>query len=358
MQSRRATIFVLAVFVSSGCSTSTANDLLITSTTPVAVTTSPIDTTAPATTTIVDTTPAVDTVPDADTSQTSVPKGDSSSTNSFAASDVLAQLEVKREVGDGYDRDVFRHWIDDDGDGCDARQEVLIRDSRSAPQIDPYRCKVVAGTWYSPYDGATWEDPSDVDIDHVVALKEAWDSGAWAWSASQRQRFANDLSDGRSLIAVTARQNRSKGDKDLSNWLPPRQEALCSYVSTWVAVKAQWKLSMDQSEWGRARNILTRNCPNAAVARWGSRAPVTTDAPVGSVAPDTSALPGSSVAPATTSVAPPGDPTVRQVKPHSRCKRVEVGQLGVSEGITYVCVNRKKDGTPAAEGYFYWQVAP
>jgi hypothetical protein len=271
---------------------------------------------------------------------------------------VLAAIPQERERPQGYNRNLFRHWSDDDGDSCNTREEVLIAESRTPAQVDPYGCKVIAGDWFSDYDGVMHTDPSDLDIDHFIPLKEAWDSGAWAWSASQRQRFANDLSDGRSLIAVTARQNRSKGDKDLSNWLPPRQEALCSYVSTWVAVKAQWKLSMDQSEWGRARNILTRNCPNAAVARWGSRAPVTTDAPVGSVAPDTSALPGSSVAPATTSVAPPGDPTVRQVKPHSRCKRVEVGQLGVSEGITYVCVNRKKDGTPAAEGYFYWQVAP
>jgi hypothetical protein len=274
MQSRRATIFVLAVFVSSGCSTSTANDLLITSTTPVAVTTSPIDTTAPATTTIVDTTPAVDTVPDADTSQTSVPKGDSSSTNSFAASDVLAQLEVKREVGDGYDRDVFRHWIDDDGDGCDARQEVLIRDSRSAPQIDPYRCKVVAGTWYSPYDGATWEDPSDVDIDHVVALKEAWDSGAWGWSGERRRAFANDLSDSRSLMAVTDSVNQSKGDRDPSQWMPSQRGYRCTYISIWLGVKARWSLAVDPSEEGMIRVLLEEECRGLRVAKWAP-APIT-----------------------------------------------------------------------------------
>lgn len=265
-----------------------------------------------------------------------------------SAMSVLAGIPQVKERPQGYNRNLFKHWTDDDGDSCNTREEVLIAESLSPPQVDPYGCKVIAGDWFSEYDGVTHTDPSNLDIDHFVPLKEAWDSGAWAWNSAQRQRFANDLSDGRSLIAVTAGQNRSKGDKDLSNWLPPRREVLCTYVASWVAVKAKWKLSMDQSEWGRAKNILTNNCPNAAIDPWGSRSTSITVPPKGSV----TSQPSSSTSVAT------GGSTARQVKPHTRCKQAEVGQFGESEGVTYVCVNRKKDGTPSAPGYYYWQVAP
>ena len=276
------------------------------------------------------------------TSTTKPPKGNVAR----SAISILASIRQEKERPQGYNRDLFIHWTDDDGDSCNTREEVLIVESKTQPQVDAYGCKVIAGDWFSEYDGVLHTDPSDLDIDHFIPLKEAWDSGAWAWSASQRQRFANDLSDPRSLIAVTAGQNRSKGDKDLSNWLPPRQEALCTYVASWVAVKAQWKLSMDPSEWGRAKNILTKNCPKATIAPWGSKATSTSTGPVGTVAPAPSSATSSTGS------------GVRQVNPHTRCKQSEVGQYGESQGVTYVCVNRKKDGTPSAPGYFYWQVAP
>jgi Protein of unknown function (DUF1524) len=82
------------------------------------------------------------------------------------------------------------------------------------------RCAVSRGRWVSSYDGATWIIPSDVDIDHVVALKEAWESGARTWSATNRQRFANDLGHGWTLEAVTDNVNASKGDRDPAAWLP------------------------------------------------------------------------------------------------------------------------------------------
>ncbi|MFM8851676.1 MAG: hypothetical protein ACKOGL_00505, partial [Acidimicrobiaceae bacterium] len=103
----------------------------------------------------------------------------------FVANDaktVLASIKVENEYKSGYRRSLFVHWSDLDGNGCDTREDVLKRDSISKPQVDPYRCYVVAGDWYSKYDGKTLSDRSDVDIDHVVALKEAWDSGAWAWN--------------------------------------------------------------------------------------------------------------------------------------------------------------------------------
>jgi len=185
-----------------------------------------------------------------------------------------------------------------------------------------------------------------LDIDHFIPLKEAWDSGAWAWSSAQRQKFANDMSDPRSLIAVTAGQNRSKGDKDLSNWLPPRSEALCTYVTNWVAVKARWKLSMDPSEWGRAKNILTKNCANAKVAPWGSASTSSAAGPVGTVAPATSVVPRSS---STASGSLP------LVNPGSWCSPEGAFGTGAKNGNRYVCSKTKVTGEPYSDGRARWR---
>ena len=121
---------------------------------------------------------------------------------------VLQNIPVQNERGGGYVRALFEHWRDIDGDGCDAREQVLKRDSVTLPQVDPYSCKVIAGDWVSPYDGARWSDPTDIDIDHVVALKEAWDSGAWAWSSATKKAYANDTREKRTLLAVTDNVNQ------------------------------------------------------------------------------------------------------------------------------------------------------
>lgn len=228
----------------------------------------------PTTSTVVDA-PAATTVPPPTTAvptSTAVPPPDTiapspgPSDGNPLALDVLAWIAVAREVPAGYDRDLFGGWIDADGDGCNTREEVLIAESRTPAQVDPYGCKVLAGDWFSVYEGATWSDPAEVDIDHVVALKEAWDSGAHAWSSARRRAFANDLGDPRSLRAVTDNVNRAKGEADPSNWLPSRDSFLCAYVSDWIAIKAHWGLSMDESEYGRLRNLLRGPCAGTTVA--------------------------------------------------------------------------------------------
>lgn len=118
------------------------------------------------------------------------------------------------------------------------------------------------------YDGTVVADPEALDVDHVVALKEAWQSGAWHWSATPRAAFVNDLADARTLRAVTASSNRSKGDADPSNWLPSDDTFTCEFLADWIAVKARWSLSMDQSEAGRIRNELTYRCPDQTAAPW------------------------------------------------------------------------------------------
>ena len=186
---------------------------------------------------------------------------------------VLQTIRIENERPAGYVRALFEHWRDIDGDGCDAREQVLKRDSVTLPQVDPYKCKVIAGDWVSPYDGARWSDPTDIDIDHVVALKEAWDSGAWAWSAATRKAYANDTSDKRTLLAVTDNVNQQKSDKDPSNWVPPLKSYVCTYLGNWISVKARWNLSMDQSEWGRIKNLLNSSCTGLVIAPW-SEAPL------------------------------------------------------------------------------------
>ncbi len=198
----------------------------------------------------------------------SVADGPVQAVGTYDAADVLSSIVVENERPGGYDRDLFPLWKDIDGDRCDSRQQVLKRDSVSLPQVDPYKCKVIEGDWVSPYDGGQWTDPLDIDIDHVVALKETWDSGAWNWTKTQRQLYANDTSDRRTLLSVTDNVNQSKGDKDPSNWLPPLDSYLCTYISDWIAIKARWGLSMDASEAGRVRNLLKSSCAGLRVVAW------------------------------------------------------------------------------------------
>lgn len=155
----------------------------------------------------------------------------------------LNALTVKTEgTMTGYSRDLFPHWSSQGG-GCDTRQVVLKRDA------DSYvgSCPVTSGSWYSYYDGLTFTNPSDLDIDHVVPLAEAWRSGASSWTTTTRQAFANDL-EGPQLIAVSASSNRSKGDQDPSTWQPTRSGASCGYSKMWIHTKSRWSLSLQAAE--------------------------------------------------------------------------------------------------------------
>ncbi|WP_328366595.1 DUF1524 domain-containing protein [Micromonospora zamorensis] len=144
----------------------------------------------------------------------------------------------------GYSRDLFPHWITISG-SCNTREQVLKRDGTSV--VVDSACAATSGRWYSPYDGATWTAASDVDIDHVVPLAEAWRSGANSWTTSRRQSFANDLSRPQ-LIAVTDNVNQSKGDQDPSTWQPSLSSYRCTYSKMWITVKYNWGLRLQSSE--------------------------------------------------------------------------------------------------------------
>ena len=176
--------------------------------------------------------------------------------NSAYSSDEIQIRTAPERIG-GYDRKFFKHWIDADKNGCDTRKEVLIAEAIVKPKKGP-KCALTGGKWVSPYDGKSFTKDSGLDVDHVVPLAEAWRSGAWAWTAKQRQDFANDLSDSRVLIAVTASANRSKGDQDPKTWLPSKGK--CTYIESWVAVKVRYSLTFDTGELSVIQSYFT-SCP-------------------------------------------------------------------------------------------------
>jgi hypothetical protein len=169
------------------------------------------------------------------------------------AASMLAALTVAPEgSSDGYDRDLFPHWINQSG-ACDTREVVLQRDGTGVA-VDS-SCQPTSGQWYSVYD-ATWvSDSSDVDIDHIVALAEAWRSGASGWTTQRRQEFANNLSLAQ-LIAVSASSNASKSDKDPAEWTPPNQNTWCIYAREWIWVKSSYGLTVDSAEKQALQSLL------------------------------------------------------------------------------------------------------
>ena len=160
---------------------------------------------------------------------------------------MLNHLGAASEHTSGYERSKFTHWVDANGDGCDARDEVLIAEAVTQPRVTG-ECELVGGAWRSRYDGARTTNPSGFDIDHMVPLNEAWQSGAWNWSPATRRAFANDLGYRASLIAVTASSNRSKSDREPNDWMPDRARYACTYTKSWVAVKWRWRLNVNGAE--------------------------------------------------------------------------------------------------------------
>jgi Lamin Tail Domain/Protein of unknown function (DUF1524) len=186
---------------------------------------------------------------------------------------LLRQLNVGIEHPAGYQRTKFPLW-DSQGGGCDTRDRVLITEAVVKPDVSS-TCELTGGRWRSPYDGIRTRNPSTFDVDHLVPLAEAWQSGAWRWSTARREAYANDLGYGPDLVAVSAHANRSKGDSEPSEYLPPRTAFDCRYEAWWVAVKWRWQLKVDASEksW-LARHLRRCGWPRVtAPSRPGSSGP-------------------------------------------------------------------------------------
>ncbi|KAL7625902.1 hypothetical protein AAE478_005126 [Parahypoxylon ruwenzoriense] len=174
-----------------------------------------------------------------------------------SASSARSQLNgliVATATDDGtYNRDLFPTWDTISGT-CNTREYVLKRDGTGV--VVGSDCYPTSGSWKSPYDGATWTAPSDLDIDHMVPLKNAWISGANKWTTAKREQFANDI-DRPQLWAVTDNVNSAKGDKSPDKWKPPLTSFYCTYASAYVAVKSYWDLSVTSAEKSALSGMLS-----------------------------------------------------------------------------------------------------
>ncbi|MFD7705234.1 HNH endonuclease family protein [Streptomyces caelestis] len=176
-------------------------------------------------------------------------------------SQAIARLPVAVEDRTGYDRarEFGSGWTDADRDGCNTRQEVLLAEAVTPPTVTG-RCTLSGGTWYSWYDE---QSVTATDIDHVVPLAEAWDSGAKSWTRVKRVAYANYLNDPRHLEAVSQRSNRQKADQDVVEWLPV-ESAQCRYLTYWVPIKLSWSLAVDTAELNALR-ALAAGCPDSDI---------------------------------------------------------------------------------------------
>jgi hypothetical protein len=182
----------------------------------------------------------------------------------------LDSIPVKgRAPKTGYSRDEFGNaWADVDRNGCDTRNDILGRDltvMEYKPGTDG--CVVLRGTLLDPYSGRTLEfergpRSAEVQIDHVVALSNAWQTGAQGWSEARRKQFANDPLN---LLAVDGRLNQSKGAGDAATWLPPRRSYRCAYASRQAAVKARYDLWVTRAERDALQRLLAA-CPAQPVS--------------------------------------------------------------------------------------------
>jgi hypothetical protein len=183
-----------------------------------------------------------------------------------AANDALTalnQLEVKgRAAKTGYSRAQFPHWSDPDRNGCDARNDTLKRDLTNITyKVGTRDCKVVGGQLLDPFSGKSItfsSTKSNIDIDHLVALSNAWQTGAAYFDKAKRTQIANDPLN---LLAVDAKLNRQKGDGDAATWLPPAKSFRCEYVAAQIAVKVKYSLWLTAPEKSAMSKVL-ESCPD------------------------------------------------------------------------------------------------
>lgn len=256
-------------------------------------------------------------------------------------------LFIAEDHLDGYDRTLFKLWIDADKNGCDTRAEVLISEAKVKPK-KAAKCKLTGGKWVSSYDGITYTDSSKLDIDHLIPLAEAWRSGAWDWTEEQRTEFANNLSDEQALNAVTASVNRSKGDKDISSWLPKKN--VCTYLIGWVSLKSRFSLTVDVEE-AKVINKYYKSCGLGHQTKQSvpspNQSPSQTVAPSPNPSVSTSTTPSASGDPVgaiggTPTPTPTQQATIVTVSPGAFC--APAGATGKSaNGTAYTCKTSPTD---------------
>lgn len=210
---------------------------------------------------------------------TSVDSNTADAPGAQSALDKLNTLEVKgRAPKTGYNRDLFGPaWADIDHNGCDTRNDILRRDLQNVMAKAGTRgCKIATGTLDDPYTAKTINfvrgqgTSDDVQIDHVVALSDAWQKGAQNISPEQRRQLANDPIN---LLAVDGPTNQAKSDGDAATWLPPNTSYRCDYVSKQVDVKAKYGLWVTEAEKKAMSDVLTSPGCGAHLAQATTQAP-------------------------------------------------------------------------------------
>jgi hypothetical protein len=187
------------------------------------------------------------------------------------ASAVLETLAVKgRAPKTGYDRSSFGDWADPDGNGCDTRNDILNRDLTSITfKYANDKCTVMTGVLIDPYSGERMDflrgvgTSSLIQIDHAVAVSDAWQKGAFKWGSSTKVAFYNDQLN---LLAVKGTLNSQKGDGDAATWLPPAKSYRCAYVARQIAVKAKYSIWITSAEKSAMKTILAK-CPNQLIPK-------------------------------------------------------------------------------------------
>jgi hypothetical protein len=162
-----------------------------------------------------------------------------------------------------YDRKVqYGDWLDEDGNCRNTRAEVLIRDQVGSGLKfkDTKQCTVSEGTWHDPYTGMTFHKASELQIDHVVPLKNAHMNGAWAWPKERKREYANFLGFDKHLLAVKSLENSKKGDKGPDKYIPPLMAYRCEYVELWTQIKTDWNLEVPPNE-QQAIDQVRASCP-------------------------------------------------------------------------------------------------
>ena len=232
-------------------------------------------------------------------------------------------LTIAEDQLTGYDRKLFKHWIDADKDGCNTRAEVLIKEAILKPKVG-LKCKLTGGKWLSAYDGKIVRNSSLLDVDHMVPLAEAWRSGAWKWTPAQRQAFANDLDNSETLIAVTLSTNRSKSDRDPSLWMPGKGR--CAYTANWISIKTKYSLTVDSKESEKLISLISE-C-GLQVVQNPSPIPMPSESPTQS--------------PAATPSSSPTQTEVKVITPGAFC--ASAGAIGKSaSGVEYTCKTSATD---------------
>lgn len=151
-------------------------------------------------------------------------------------------------------------WIDADKDCQNTRQEVLIEESLIPVTLSSDGCRVLSGLWLCIYTGKIFTDPTQLEIDHLVPLEDAFYAGGYLWDSTKKKAYANFLGDRFHLVAVSKSANRSKQGRSPDQWMPPYEPSRCAYLKMWTDVKDRWGLEMTTTEEMFIENYSNQHC--------------------------------------------------------------------------------------------------